>query len=62
MEIDNYTLPAKTYRNRLLRLHLFGMRIFGLMIFSDQTYRRLNFFRGICFCVSFVVFNITQVC
>ncbi|GAB0100780.1 Odorant receptor [Sergentomyia squamirostris] len=53
-------LSRKVQENPLLKMHLFGMKIFGLFIFDNQFYHFWHWFRGLFFSVTFTVFNFTQ--
>lgn len=58
---DKYTLSARIYRNRLLHLHMFAMKLYGSVFFDDQRKLWFHNARGIFFMVTFTLFNVTQV-
>lgn len=57
----HYVLESPVSHNRLLRPHLFAMRVFGYAIFDHQWVGWAHNARGILLSVLFVVFNVTQV-
>lgn len=61
IDIERFVLASAVERNPLFKIHLMAMKLFGYMIFDDQTYWRLHCFRGVVLSISFVVFNIAQV-
>lgn len=55
-------LPSAVQDNPIIKIHLLGMKVFGYMIFDGQIFKKLHCFRGVLFSVSFIAFNLSQVC
>lgn len=58
---DKYILSGRVYRNRLLHLHLFAMKLYGIVLFDDQSQLWFHNVRGIFFTLTFFIYNITEV-
>ena len=59
--MEHFVLPKVIESNPLFRIHLKAMKIFGYILFEDQKHLRIHNLRGILLCLSFVMFNFTQV-
>lgn len=58
---DKFILSGCIYRNRLLHWHLFPLKLYGMVLFDDQSKLWLHNVRGIFNAITFIIFNISEV-
>lgn len=61
IDAEKLVLKKEVASNPLIRIHLIAMKMFGYILFDDQKRKKLHYFRGIVFSISFILFNVTQV-